>query len=202
MVNAMVSSNGPGSVKTIDSIQNVPYRIGYSFRQPQMIKTVTKTRERPYFAMDWAIKGPSQVKEELYQSGVLQRYPTVWRRAAKTMNIEKLNGNSGKGGVVGNRRELPNFQELGEAPGPTDKATTSSEVTRSDSGFLNNMIKMAGGLIDQSQKLEIMKAQAQATQNTRLPQFFTAGGGGLGMVGWVAILGTVGVGAFLYIRNR
>lgn len=183
-----------GDVRKIDSISDVPYRIGYSFRNPQAVKHVTKTRERPFFAMDWAIKGPSQVKEELYKSGVLQRYPTVWRRAAKAVAVNGM-------GVVGNRTELPSFQELGQAPGPTDKETVTSDVSRSPWGFLDNMIKTAGGLISQSQQLEIAKAQAQQYP-TGLPQFFTPGGGGLGVLGWTAIIGVVGVGAYMFMRNR
>lgn len=191
-----------GDVQKIDSISDVPYRIGYSFRNPEMVKPVTMTRERPFFAMDWAIKGPTQVKAELYKSGVLQRYPTVWRRAAKSINIEKLDGLNGVGGVVGMRKELPSFEELGQAPGPTDNATTTSETGRSFFGFLDNMIKTAGGLVSQGQQLQIMKAQAQATQpSTFLPNFYTPGEGGIGMLGWAAIIGTVGVGAFLYLRR-
>ena len=183
-----------GDVKKIDSISDVPYRIGYSFRNPMMVKPVTMTRERPFFGMDWAIKGPTQVKEELFKSGVLQRYPTVWRRAAKSMAVKDL-------GVVGNRTELPSFQELGEAPGPTDKSTTTSEVDRSPWGFLNNMIKTAGGLISQSQQMEIQRAQVQQYP-TGMPQFFTSGsGGGIGMMGYLAIAGVLGVGAFMYMRR-
>jgi len=197
MVNAMVPSNVPQDpmIKKIDSISDVPYRIGYSFRQPQIVKPITRTNTRPYFAMDWAIKGPSQVKEELYKKGVLQKFPSVWRRAAKSMNVAGL-------GVVGNRRELPSFQELGAAPGPTDKETVNTDVGRSVFGFLENMIKTTGGVIAQSQQMEIARAQAQGPYATGLPRFFTPSEGGLGMLGWAAIVGTLGVGAFLYMRNR
>jgi hypothetical protein len=195
----MVPSNeSVNNVRKIDSISQVPYRIGYSFRQPKLLKPVTVTRERPYFAMDWAIKGPSQVKEELYQSGKLQRFPTVWRRAAKVMNVQGL-------GVVGNRRELPSFDELGAAPGPTDKATVTSDVGRDFFGFLSNAIKDVGGVVAQSQQMEVLKAQAQAAQQPRtyLPQFFTPGGeGGIGVLGWATIIGALGIGTFIYVRNR
>lgn len=184
-----------GDVKKIDSISQVPYRIGYSFRNPTVVKKLTHTRERPFFAMDWAIKGPAQVKDELFKTGILQRYPTVWRRAAKAMAVNGM-------GVVGNRRELPNFQELGQAPGPTDKETVTSDVSRSPFGFLENMIKTAGGLIGQSQQLEIQRAQAQSGYGyTGLPNFYTPGGG-LGIMSWVAILGVAGVGAYMFMRNR
>jgi len=197
MANAMVPSNVPQDpmIKKIDSISDVPYRIGYSFRQPQIVKPITRTNTRPYFAMDWAIKGPSQVKEELYKKGVLQKFPSVWRRAAKSMNVAGL-------GVVGNRRELPSFQELGAAPGPTDKETVNTDVGRSVFGFLENMIKTTGGVIAQSQQMEIARAQAQGPYATSLPRFFTPSEGGLGMLGWAAIAGTLGVGVFLYMRNR
>ena len=198
MANAMVPSNVPVQnmkVGRIDSISDVPYRIGYSFRQPKVVSPVTRTNTQPYFAMDWAIKGPSQVKEELYKKGVLQRYPTVWRRSAKSMNVAGL-------GVVGNRRELPSFEELGAAPGPTDIETVNTDVGRSVFGFLDNMIKTTGGAIAQSQQLEIMRAQAQGPYATGLPRFFTPSEGGLGMIGWLAILGTLGVGGYFYMKNR
>ena len=198
MANAMVPSNVPQNMKVgrIDSISDVPYRIGYSFRNPKLLKPVTRTNERPYFAMDWAIKGPSQVKEELYKKGKLQRFPTVWRRAAKEMNVAGI-------GVVGNRKELPSFEELGAAPGPTDKETVNTDVSRSVYGFLENMIKTTGGAIAQSQQLEIVRAQAQAPyQATMLPRYFTSGEGGLGMMGWLAIAGTLGAGAYFYMKNR
>jgi len=181
-------------IKKIDSISDVPYRIGYSFRNPTVVAPLTRTRERPFFGMDWAVKGPTQVKEELWNKGVEQRYPTVWRRAAKAIPIKSL-------GVVGNRTELPSFSELGEAPGPTDKATTTSEVDRSPWGFLDNMIKTAGGLIQTSQQMEIQRAQAQMYPNY-MPQFFTPGGGGLGTLGWAALIGVAGVGVFMFMRNR
>ena len=185
------------AIRSIDSISNVPYRIGYSFRQPQMVKQVTKTNERPYFAMDWAAS-PQKKKEDLYNKGTLQRFPTVWRRAAKAMNVQGL-------GVVGNRRELPSFNELGEAPGPTDNATTSSTVTRDVFGFMTNLITSAGPAIAQAQQLEIQKAQIQAAQQPRtfLPQFFTPqDGSGMGMLGWLAIAGGLGIATVLYVRNR
>lgn len=199
MADAMVPSNVPQQnmkVGRIDSISDVPYRIGYSFRQPETVKPVTRTNTRPFFAMDWAIKGPSQVKEELYKKGVLKKFPTVWRRAAKEMNVAGL-------GVVGNRKELPSFEELGAAPGPTDKETVNTDVGRSVFGFLENMIKTTGGAIANSQQLEIMRAQAQAPyQSTYLPRYFTPSEGGIGMIGWVAVLGALGVGGYLYMRNR
>jgi len=196
MANAMVPSNVPQvMVNKIDSISDVPYRIGYSFRQPRVVRGVTRTNTRPFFAMDWAIKGPSQVKEELYKKGELKRFPSVWRRAAKSMNVSGL-------GVVGNRRELPSFEELGAAPGPTDKETVNTDVNRSVFGFLENMIKTTGGAIAQSQQLEIMRAQAQGPYATGLPRFFTPSEGGLGMIGWLAIAGTLGAGAYFYMKYR
>lgn len=197
MANAMVPSDVPmNTVRKIDSISDVPYRIGYSFRQPKLLKPVTKTDVRPFFAMDWAIKGPSQVKEELYKSGKLQKFPTVWRRAAKLKGVQSL-------GVIGNRRELPSFNELGAAPGPTDAVTVNTTTGRDLFGFLDNAIKTVGGAIAQRQQLEIVKAQAQAPQyQVSLPSFYTPGdGGGIGMLGWVSILGGVGVAAYLYMKR-
>jgi len=196
MADAMVPSNVPKDkmIRKIDSISDVPYRIGYSFRNPDIIKPVTRTREQPFFAMNW-VGSVTQKKEDLYKKGVLHRFPSVWRRSAKSMAVSGL-------GVVGNRRELPNFQELGAAPGPTDKETVNTNVFRDVMGFLQNGIKVIGGEIDQSQKMEIARAQAQGPYATMLPRYFNPSEGGLGYVGWIAILGTLGVGTFFYMRNR
>jgi len=196
MADAMVPSNVPKDkmIRKIDSISDVPYRIGYSFRNPDIIKPVTRTREQPFFAMNWA-GSVTQKKEDLYKKGVLHRFPSVWRRSAKSMAVSGL-------GVVGNRRELPNFQELGAAPGPTDKETVNTNVFRDVMGFLQNSMKVIGGEIDQSQKMEIARAQAQGPYATMLPRYFNPSEGGIGMIGWTAIVGTLGVGAFLYMRNR
>jgi hypothetical protein len=196
MADVMVSSNAPqNSIRKIDSISDVPYRIGYSFRNPKLIKPVTRTNERPYFAMDWA-GSVTQKKEDLYKTGVLQRFPTVWRRSAKAMNVAGL-------GVVGNRRELPNFQELGQAPGPTDKETVNTNVFRDVLGFLQNSIKDVGGVIQQSQQMEIVRAQAQGPYATGLPRVFTPGEGGMGSLSWMLVgVGVVSVGALLYMRYR
>lgn len=184
------------AIRAIDSIERVPYRIGYSFRQPKVVKPLTQTTKRPYFAMDWAAS-VNKRKEDLYKSGKLQKFPSVWRRSAKAIAVQGL-------GVVGNRRELPNFQELGAAPGPTDKETVNSTTTRDFMGFLQNSIKFIGGEIDQSQKMEIARAQAQSPYATQFPQGFmpySSQGGGIGTLGWAMIVGTVGVGAFMYLRR-
>lgn len=197
MADAMVPSNVPVQnmkVGRVDSISDVPYRIGYSFRNPTVVKPVTRTRERPYFAMDWAIKGPAQVKEELYKKGTLQKFPSVWRRSAKAMNVAGL-------GVVGNRRELPDFNELGEAPGPTDKETVNSSTTRDFLGFLQNSIKDVGAAISNSQQLEILRAQTQGPYATSMPLSFTSPSGGIGALGWAAIVGVLGVGAYMFVRR-
>jgi hypothetical protein len=91
---------------------------------------------------------------------------------------------------------------LGAAPGPTDKETVNTNVFRDVMGFLQNGIKVIGGEIDQSQKMEIARAQAQGPYATMLPRYFNPSEGGIGMIGWTAIVGTLGVGAFLYMRNR
>jgi hypothetical protein len=195
MANAMVPSNAQRDpmIKKIDSISDVPYRIGYSFRNPNLVKPVTRTRERPYFAMDWA-GSVTEKKENLYKSGVLQKFPSVWRRSAKAMNTSSLN-------VVGNRRELPNFEELGAAPGPTDKETVNSNVFRDVLGFLQNTIKDVGGVISESQKLEILRAQAQGPYANTMPMAYTPSSEGIGMIGWAAIVGAIGIGTFMYIRR-
>jgi hypothetical protein len=182
------------AIKAIDSIERVPYRIGYSFRNPQLVKPVTKTAKRPYFAMDWQAS-VNKRKEDLYKTGKLQKFPSIWRRSAKAIAVQGL-------GVVGNRRELPSFQELGAAPGPTDKETVNTNVSRDFMGFLQNAIKDVGGVIQQSQQLEIAKAQSQSPYATQFPQFYNPNTGGMGTLGWAMIVGTVGIGAFMYLRNR
>ena len=69
----------------------------------------------------------------------------------------------------------------------------SNESENYSEDSYDNMVKTAGGLISQSQQLEIARAQAQQYP-TGLPQFFTPSGGGLGMFGWTAILGMAGIG--------
>jgi hypothetical protein len=194
MANAMVPSTAQNPmIKKIDSISDVPYRIGYSFRNPTLIKPVTRTRERPYFAMDWAAS-VTKKKEDLYKTGVLQKFPSVWRRSAKAMNVKSL-------GVVGNRRELPNFEELGAAPGPTDKETVNTNVFRDFTGFLQNTLKEAGGFIQQSQQLEILRAQSQGPYAATMPMAYTPSSEGIGMLGWAAIVGAIGIGTFMYVRR-
>ena len=184
-----------GSVVPVDSIENVPYRIGYSFRQPEVVKPVTRTNKRPYFAVDWAASVMKRNNDLKNSSKVLAKFPSIWRRAAKGKAIRTL-------GVVGNRKELPSFQELGEAPGPTDKATTSSEVSRGAFGFLDNLIKTTGSLIAQSQQLEITKARAQQYP-TMLPQSYNPyANNGIGVLGWTAIAVTLGAGAYFFMKNR
>lgn len=182
----------------IDSITGRPYVIGESFTDPDITKRAAESR-KPYWTKSWAAKGPSDVKRELFKRGQLNRFPSVWRRAAKTRHIEKL-------GAVMSRRELPDFQELGQAPGPTDIKTTTSSSSRGIWGFLDSAIKSAGVVIGERQKLEMVKAQAQAQQAivspTMLPTFFIPGEeGGLGMLGWAAIIGTLGVGTYLFMRK-
>jgi hypothetical protein len=142
--------------------------------------------------MNWA-GSVDEKKENLYKSGVLQRFPSTWRRAAKGMAVAGL-------GVVGNRRELPDFSELGEAPGPTDKDTTSSSVTRDVTGFLSNLITTAGGVMSQSQQLEIARARAQGPYANFLPSMYNQNTG-LGMTGWIAILGVAGLGAYFLMKR-
>ena len=180
-------------IRPIDSIERVPYRIGYSFRQPEIVKPLTKTNIHPYFTISWA-SSVAKKKQDLSRRGALAKFPSIWRRSAKAINVRGL-------GVVGNRRELPSFEELGEAPGPTDKATTSSEVSRGVYGFLDNLIKTTGGLITQSQQLEIMRAQAQVSP-TVLPQGYTHDtDAGIGTLGWVAIAGTLGAGVYFFMNR-
>lgn len=184
------------TIRKIDDITQVPYRIGYSFRQPELVKPVTRTNKRPYFAVDWAASVQKR-KEDLYKKGTLQRFPSTWRRSAKSMATQRL-------GVVGNRRELPNFQELGAAPGPTDKETTTSNIYRDAMGLLQNTIKDVGGLISQSQKMEIVRAQAQGSYATQLPRFYDpAAAGGMGTLSWMIVgVGVVGLGTLWYMRNN
>ena len=182
-----------GSVVPVDSIENVPYRIGYSFRQPEIVKPVTQTNKRPYFAVDWAASVTKR-KGDLRRRGVLQKFPSIWRRAAKGKAIRGL-------GVVGNRKELPSFQELGEAPGPTDTETTSSTVSRGAFGFLDNLIKTTGSLISQSQQVEIARAKAQQYPSM-LPQgYMPSQGGGIGILGWSAILAALGAGTYFFMKR-
>jgi hypothetical protein len=72
-------------------------------------------------------------------------------------------------------------------------------------GFLDNLIKTTGGVIAQQQQLQTAKAMAQAQAqpySTVLPTMYTPGGGdGIGLVGWTAIIGVVGAGAYYFMKR-
>lgn len=183
------------AIRKSESINRSPYKIGYSFKNPRVVSPLTHTRDKKFFEVDWAVEGPTQKKEKMYQSGQLNRYSSVWRRASKGRTAYGL------GEVV---TELPSFNELGEAPGPTDKQSPA-EPERSWWGSLANTLSTAAAtVLTEQQKLQMIKAQAAARQQGGM-QFIPPGmysqEQGIGMLGWGLILGGVGLGAYYYMKK-
>jgi hypothetical protein len=167
-----------------DSIAYTPIRIGRKFREGNA-NIATGNR-------GW---GPRSVNKG-WDSGKLKQYASLWRRESKISAVDGL-------GVVGNRRELPSFDELGEAPGPTDNNTTTSTVSRSVFGMLDNAIKTVGGFVANKQNLEMIKAQGQADMRSEyMPRYSSSSSsswfGEMSMLG----LGALGVGVIGYFIMR
>lgn len=170
----------------MDSIEVAPYKIGYSFRNPPVVKPLTEYRKQ-YFRMKWAVEGPTEKKEAMWKRGHLHRYPTVWRRAAKASSVEGLSG-----------IEMPNFHELGQALPPT---STKNTTDRSFWGALTNSITNAASTVfNEQQKLQLAKLQAQQQPQGFMPMFYSQEGG-LGVVGWSAILVGGSVVAYMLLKR-
>ena len=178
-----------------DSIERVPYRIGYSFKNPEIVKPLTFERRRPFFAMSWAGGGPADANSAFWKSGQVRRFPSVWRRAAK-------NNTSDKVGSV--RAELPNFDELGEAPGPTSSSGAATTTRNVWGSLANDLLMMGGSALQETQQLQMMKAQVAAQRSGGMfPNFMLrSSGSGMGVMEWSIValgLGTIG---YIVYRNR
>lgn len=170
----------------VDSIEVAPYKVGYSFRNPPVVKPLTHYRPQ-FFKMNWAMEGPTEKKKRMWEGGKLHRYPTVWRRAAKMSTVEGLSG-----------VEMPNFHELGQAAAPT---TTKDNVDRSFWGTLTNKItEGVSTVFNEQQKLQLAKMQPQYPQGGYMPMFYSQEGG-IGIAGWSAILLGGGLVAFMILKR-
>lgn len=173
-----------------DSIAYTPTKIGRRFREGNA-NIATGNR-------GWRPRGYRGHTQAGWGSGKLKEYASLWRRESKISAVDGL-------GVVGNRRELPNFDELGAAPGPTDNATTTSTVGRSIFGMLDNTIKTVGGFIANKQNLELIKAQGQADMRSQyVPRYGSSSSGSwFGEISMLKLgLGILGVGAIGYLIMR
>jgi hypothetical protein len=134
-----------------DSIEKVPYRIGYSFKNPSIFKPLTRTRN-PFWQIHYEGKGPAQIRKEMWKRGILRKYPSMWRREAKANTVKGL------GDIEKQEQELPDFYELGQAPGPT-KEQSSDAVVRSPFGQLLN-VALTGfkTVVEEEGKLQQIKA--------------------------------------------
>lgn len=172
------------------------YRVGYSFKNPSVVTTATKVRRYPYFGIEWAAKGPTQVKEELFRRGVLRRYSPVWRRRAKNRVLSKLR----LSGLRSYKKEVPSFSELGQAPGPTSREALSS---RNVWGFLDSIVKSIGDVVSERQKLEMLRIQSSSgvvssgSSVTYIPSEST----GVGTFPVIAMVVGAGVLAYLIFRR-
>jgi len=171
-----------------DNIEQVPYRIGYSFRNPAVVKAVTKTK-KPFWYFKYAAQGPTQVRENMWKGGVLRRYPAHWRRAAK------LNTVKGLGDIEERGTELPDFYELGAAPLATQQSSDS--VVRGPFGeLLNVAITGAKTVMEEQAKLEQTKAGIFPSIN--FPFFEEQGS----TIATVAVVAVIGVGAYWFLSKK
>lgn len=179
----------------VDSIERVPYRIGVSFKNAEIVKPLTFERRRPFFAMSWAKGGPADANSEFWRSGQVRRFPSVWRRAAK-------NNTSDKVGSL--RAEVPSFDELGAAPGPTASSGAATTKRNVWGSLANDLLMMGGSALQEAQQLQLVKAQAAAQRSGGMfPNFMLRpSGDGMGVFEWSLValgLGTIG---YIVMRNR
>ena len=185
--------NGKDSI----GIERTPYKIGYSFQQPEVLKPITFERRKPFFTMNWAGHGPADVQREFWESKKLNNFPSVWRRAAKTHTSDKI-------GYV--RSEVPSFQELGAAPGPTTSSVTNKTERNVWGSLFNDLLKTGGEAFQVSQQTQLAKAQATAQRNMYGGMFpnvnLLPGGGGMGIFGWGLVAAGLGTIGYIVMRNR
>lgn len=176
----------------VDSIEKVPYRIGYSFRNPSVVKKATQYR-KPFWEMNYAAYGPSQVRADFWKSKKLNRFPSVWRRAAKMGAVNGL-------GDIEERVEMPDFYELGQAPGPTEGSVTG-QVERSPLGTLMNLaLTGVQTVMTEQNKLDMAKKGMYFPgTNIGVSPYLYSQQSGIGTVGWgVIVLGTGALAYFLF----
>lgn len=180
-----------------DSIgmERTPYRIGISFRQAPVLKPITFERRQPFFAMTWAGQGPTDVQADMWKGGGLRAFPSVWRRAAKNNTSDKL-------ATV--RSEVPSFQELGEAPGPTTSSVTGQTERNVWGSLFNDLLKTGGEAFQVSQQTQLAKSQAVAQRSMYGGMFpnINLQGGGMGILGWTLIAAGLGTIGYIVMRNR
>ncbi len=167
------------------------YRFGYSFRNPRIIKRVTEVKPEPWFKMKWAPQGPTQVRAKIWKSGRLPEYPSVWRRAAKRVHVEKLEG-------YVSRLEMPSFYELGQAPGPTEKVPTTE---RGFWGLLENILIKTSDILVAREQAKTAKVQAEAAARLEPIKAGVFSTGETNMMPWLVGLGVLGIGAYMVFRR-
>jgi len=177
---------------------DVLYQPGISFMNPRLVKIAAPVRSNPWF---WEEKGvgPLSASNKLKRwegNPELKQYPAMWNRAAKQRNMAKLGAYF---------HDVPTLNELGEAPPATSETSSTS---RDILGFLNNAITnvvapAASGVTDVLMRRETQKTQAAMAQSQSYFSRF-----GFGTVGgdytwlWIAGLGVVGLGAYIYLRRK
>jgi hypothetical protein len=178
-----------------DNINTAPYKIGESFRNAEIVKPITHIRRKPFFAMTWADKGPTDRDTSLWKSGSTRQFPAVWNRVAKARVVAKL----GK-----KRTELASFDELGmgEAPGATAPSVTSATERTWWGSLVNTMINTGGTFIQKQQELQLLKAQTEAQQRSYMNFPFMRGQeGGMGLLGWGVLAAGVGAIGYFVLKN-
>lgn len=177
---------------------DVLYQPGISFMNPRLVKIAAPVRSNPWFYEQKGV-GPLSASNKLKRwenNPKLQRYNAVWNRTAKQRNMSKLGAYF---------HAAPTFNELGAAPPATSETSSTS---RDILGFLNNAITnivapAAGGVTDALLKREAQKTrEAEAQSQSYYPMLQEFGGTGSYTWLWIAGLGVVGLGAYIYLRRR
>lgn len=145
------------------------YSPGISFENPGLARPAAPVRMRPWFYQETAIGPLTKVSKDTSWSADMQLHPysPVWKRAYKDFNIERL-------GAFTNA--MPNFEQLGEAPGPTN---VGSSLTRDPLGFLSNAIAKGGDIATgygnkMLQDATLKTQAAQSSINATFAQLSTA----------------------------
>lgn len=170
---------------------DIKYRFGYSIKNPKLVKSPYVVKKDPWFKMKWAPYGPSEVKQDIWNRGKLPTYPSVWRRAGKSVNLERL-GLSGVGEIV-------SYNELGQVPGPTDRPGVTQG--RNVWGLLESVATKVGDIIMSREQTKLMQAQAEL--QVRSQSFFspTFGQDTSSYWPWVLGIGALGVGVYMFSRR-
>lgn len=182
-----------------DTENDVLYKPGISFTNPRLVKIAAPVRSNPWFYEEKGV-GPLSASSKLRRwdgNTPLKRYQAMWNRDAKARNVERLGAYF---------HDVPNLQELGQAPPATSETKTTTR--NSTSGFLENLISTIGqGATSVTDALTQRAVQQQNVAVAQSQAYMSRLRGAFGGEGdytwlWIAGLGVVGLGAYFFMRKR